>query len=235
MDTLKTRLLNLEKQVNELKTTVSSLQAMPLSKPIVNVVYPTEEFVVYDLTEELNTLKFYYTKREINGNKCYQYHLINVTDEIEQYVAPWGITLLSYTSDPLKIEEQDYEIIRDNQINPPLTHPLRNERLHKLVKDEIDKYFFSVVDENTRIFNEDITILFSNEYKELPHISSFITPFNKYHRISYTIKSLTTKNVVYTIRQDLKQDRNLNQNPTDLKLHLHIRGIPIEQNTDLLN
>ena len=234
MDTLKTRLLNLEKEVNELKSTVSSLQAMPLSKPIVNIVYPTEEFVVYDITEELNTLKFCYTKREINGNKCFQYLLKNVPDKIKQYISFWGIELLSFTPDPLKIEDYEYEIIRDNQINPPLTHPLRDERLYKLVKDELDKYFFSVVGGgDTLIFNEDITIVFSNEYKELPHISSYTTPFNKYDKISYTIKSLTTKQVVFTIRQDLTSHKF--QNPTELKIHLNIRGIPVEQNTDLLN
>ena len=224
MDTLKTRLLNLEKEVNELKSTVSSLQAMPLSKPIVNIIYPTEEFVVYDITEELNTLKFCYTKREINGNKCFQYVLINVPDKIKQYVG--GLALLSFIPDPLKIEDYEYEIIRDD--NPPL----RDERLYKLVKDELDKYFFSVVDD-TLIFNEDITIVFSNEYKELPHISSYTTPFNKYDKISYTIKSLTTKQVVFTIRQDLTSHKF--QNPTELKIHLNIRGIPVEQNTDLLN
>lgn len=255
METVKGKILNLEIKIKELE---SKLQHMggstPLSKEIRHDILSNEEFIEYNLYEDLFTLKFAYRQRIDHGRtekKYYEYYLLNPTDEMKDIVGDYNsmnnpdgspIVLMSFCEQPNKLEEYGYEL---KVVDP--SGPLGNEKNRKKIKQELDKYFFSVADIcscgiRPTIFHQEITFPFKREYERLPHFTYYITPFSECSHIVASVKSLTTKEITFTFTQRHNRGdptvlpSHMYNIPEDASLHVNIRGITsINDTIDLLS
>lgn len=262
MDTVKTRLLALESKISTLDSIITKMSgSITTSRPLANHhIFPTEEFIEYPLFEEMNTMKFLYKQKIDHGRtekKYYEYSLVNPTEEMIELLGfgtppdfsgsddGYPIRLISFCDTPDKVETYGYEVILSDWKNPYV--PLSDERKVKRVRDELDKYFFQVSDIcscgiRPSLFPSEIQIQFRNEYEYLPHVSFYLTPFQESSHLVCTIKSLTTKQVVFTIVQRYTRgerpilSKAAYSIPSDLMIHLHIRGIPTKKTeTDLFS
>lgn len=257
MDTVKTRLLSLESKVSTLESNITKISGSTPSSLPNHHVFPTEEFIEYPLFEEMNTMKFLYRQKIDHGRtekKYYEYSLVNPTEEMIEIIklgAPpdfhgWDdIKLISFCDSPEKVEMYGYEVLLRDWNNPNI--PLSDERKEKKIRNELDKYFFQFSDVcsceiRPSLFPSEIQIQFRNEYEYLPHLSFYLTPIQESSHLVCTIKSLTTKQVVFTIVQrHIRGDRPILSKaaysiPPNLMLHLHIRGIPLKKTEiDLLS
>jgi hypothetical protein len=252
METVKGKLLALETKIKELESKINSVSGVtPKIEQNNHTVFPNEEFIEYNLFEELQTLKFAYKQKVDHGKtgrKYFEYYLLNPTEEMEaivgkiniimEYESP--IQLMSFCDSPENLEDYGYEIIVKD-----LSGPLSNEINRNKIKKELDKYFFQVADIcncNIRptIFPKEISIRFRNEYERLPHISYYLTPFQDSLKVKSYIKEITKKQVIIIFTQHhakgerciLPKDQYYT--PEDIQLHMHVRGLQKKESVDLL-
>lgn len=251
MDTIKGKILNIEKKMDEIEKRLNiSEKKTPASNNNNIYITSSEEFGECMIEDEVNAFRFVYTKKMDEKGEYFEYTLINPTDKIksvmcDEYGNEANVILISYTKDPAKIEDVGYEI--KSQLQNP--NPLNNLQNRNIIKEELDKYFFRVSDIcgcNIRPvnFDQDITIQFKRKYKILPHLSIYITPFDKTENISWKIKELTLTNAIITFcfpqitgsKLTAYQHRlNKYKTPEGLTLHYSVSGILEQEDVNLLD
>jgi hypothetical protein len=237
MDRLKQTISRLEKDVDELTQYHKKTIGIPPSTGSIHYSTSSQEFGEYKL-DEMDTFNFtvqYYKNiNTIPQTETYIYNLKNPSAELRAYLHVQG---KSFTSNQWsQIKPDDYEKYCMEQDGTPFvltkdirkclesklwafyneTRPTHESQINKNIKNEI---------------SEDITILFKNTYKILPHVLFYLTPImNK--GITCSIKEITCKKVVFTILNNTPNE----ETPSELKLHYHINGIVEEAQVDeLLN
>ncbi len=253
MDTLKTRLLSLEKKVVSLEQSLQVINnhKTSVSEPI-HYVTSTEEFFEIDIFEELNAFRFVYKKEtDAQGKPYFSYTLVNPSESMkhlmrDEHGNEENIIIKSYTQDPTKVEEFGYEF--NQHATYSMTHPLSNPSVRNHIRKELETYFFRVYDIcscNIRAvnFDQEITINFYKSYKTLPHFHIYCTPFPFTQNLSWKIKELTPSSITITFSfpqitgsklLQYSQRGTQFETPKDIRLHLWIHGVPKETNENLL-
>lgn len=252
MDTVKSRILTLEKQVATLEQTLQIVnkQKPGLSQPIAYVT-STEEFLELDIFEEVNAFRFVYKKRnDPIGLPCFEYTLLNPTESMKKSMTDIhgneeNITLISHTQDPSKLEENGYQLYFPQNASHPLGNPITKQK----IQEELNQYFFRVYDIcscdiRPVNFDQEITLRFRNTYRTLPHVSLYFSPFPTSESLSWKIKELTQSYLTIMIcfpripgGKLLHYSRRGTQyeTPPGLRLHCWIHGIPEQKEETLLD
>lgn len=249
MEKFKERILNLEKNFEQINSTVKSIKGSTIS------VHPSH-YSVYDKEQGETPLDEFDTFRfvKFNADKSFRnsengtpyqihnplYKLINPSKEIliyikngfsqvfpsqnnEQIISElknYSYILLSFST----MNENDFE----NSDFETYVYPSRECRsLPYAYKIKISPDVKKILDckvweiKHNYGFTQDITVDFKNTYKLLPHVSAYITPFTDAN-ISVKIKELTTKKVVFTMTYG--EDDNLDV-PNSACLHWLVNGM----------
>ena len=220
METLKQRVISLEKQIVALHSTQQ--HTTPRAPIHTNyAVLANEEFGVHPL-EELNVWRFIYSKE----GDSFRYSLLNPSNQMPKE----GVQLRSFVKNPADIETKGYEI----------TFPTKDTQF---VQSELDKYpfvFSDICKCNIRpvTFDQEITLSFQNEYSMLPHVHAFILPVP--NDLMIRLKSLSTKECTFIIQfprllpNELYHERNKNvfQSDWNSQLHFHVQGVQQKNTTE---
>jgi hypothetical protein len=249
MEKFKERILNLEKNFEQLNSTVKSIKGSTIS------VHPSH-YSVYDKEQgetpldEFDTFRFIkfnaddmHMRNSENGNP-YQiqnplYKLINPSKDLLPYiknglnqVCPslnnttiidrlniYSHILLSFST----MNENDFENSDFEMYLFPNHCKYGNSGFKIIVSNDIKKILDCKVWEfkPNYGFIQDITVDFKNTYKLLPHVSAYITPFTDAN-ISVKIKELTTKKVVFTMTYGERDNLDV---PNSACLHWLVNGM----------
>lgn len=248
MEKFKERIVNLEKNIEQLNHAVRSIKGTTIS------VHPSH-YSVYDKEQgetpldEFDTFRFVKFNadkgfRNSENGTPYQIHnplykLINPSKEIliyiksgfsqvfpsqnnEQIISELKIyshILLSFSKDRGDFENSDFETY---------VYPNKDCRsvpyAYKInISPEIKKILDSKVWEfkPNYGFTQEISVDFKNTYKLLPHVSMYITPFTDAN-ISVNIKELTKKKVIFTMTYGKEDNADV---PNNACLHWLVNGM----------
>jgi len=268
MEKFKERILNLEKNVVDLNSRVSSIQGTTISvHPSHYSVYdkeqgeiPLDEFDTFRFMRCGNAMDVMQSNGQPFKSMKPMYKLINPPKELRSYIKSNAISsiyqwsqssqhyitnldqelknrsdiLLSFsTNNESEIEQCEFEIyIFPNRGSRSIGSHGFNIRNSSDVKKMLSLKVWEISatsnsdssDNNWHRwipFTQTITVNFKNTYKLLPHVSAYITPFSEAN-ISFTIKELTKKKVVFTMSYG--EDDNLDV-PANACLHWLVNGM----------
>lgn len=198
----------LEKEMAALKDELATIKRLPVTGNT-HYVSSSSEFGEYSL-EELDTYRFKYVVSNGPGNiSYYSYTLTNPTPGISgfstQYipVEPYAFESYVMKGAPLGLTPENRKCLES--------------KLWEFAKMADN----SKGNRNNFTFSTTIVIPLTQNYKILPHVSFYVTPFAK-SELTVEIKELTTKQLTFKI--------NYGHGGTtpDLKLHYSISGITQE-------
>ena len=206
MEKFKQSIATLEKEMAALKDELATIKGTVPVTGNTHFVAAGQEFGEYSL-EELDTYRFKYVVSNGPGNiSYYSYTLTNPTPGIS-----------GFSTQYIPVEPDAFESYVMNGAPLGLTAENRKCLESKLWE------FAKLVDNskgnrNNFTFSTTIVIPLTQNYKILPHVSFYVTPFAK-SDINVEINEITTKQVTFKI--------NYGHGGTtpDLKLHYAISGI----------
>ena len=259
MERFKQSILDLQKDVTELKQNLQTIRGSPPSRGSLHYSAASQEFGEYSL-EELDTFRFItkWTPDGVNTFK-YSYELMNPTPELTSYLRLQGKV---FNTNSL-VNPDDYEsYCMGKRTGTPF---VLTKEIQKCLESKLWEYICIMAygyETHTpkptppqngvkQIFETTIIIPFTHTYKIPPHISFYISPISDTPNgiNSCTIKEITTKQAVFYVKygnyeyrectgqqkQRLQDNIDIIMDP-NLKLHYSISGI-LEHNTvdNLLN
>ena len=249
MEKFKERIVNLEKNIEQLNHAVRSIKGTTIS------VHPSH-YSVYDKEQgetpldEFDTFRFVkfhvdnMNMRNSEGGNGYEIHkpfykLINSSKELLPYiknglnqVCPsfnntaiidrlniYSNILLSFSTD----NESEFENSDFEMYLFPNHCKYGSSGLKIIVSSDIKKILDSKVWEfkPNYGFTQEISVDFKNTYKLLPHLSMYITPFTDAN-ISVNIKELTKKKVIFTMTYGKGDNADV---PNNACLHWLVNGM----------
>ena len=209
MEKFKQSIATLEKEMADLKTELAAIKgAVPVTGNT-HFVAAGQEFGEYSL-EELDTYRFKYVVSNGPGNiSYYSYTLTNPTP---------GISGFSTQYIPVDPDAFESYVMKGAPLGlTPENRKCLESKLWEFTKLPDN----SKGNRNNFTFSTTIVIPLTQNYKILPHVSFYVTPFAK-SELTVEIKELTTKQLTFKI--------NYGHGATtpDLKLHYSISGITQE-------
>ncbi len=246
MESFKQNVLNLKKVVEKLEQRVSILEG---TKSFSECHFVTTQGEYGEQSLDLDTFRF--SKGEYselkNGYK-YSYGLLNPTAELKKECTMLLCGRLDYhgfyiLTNNNEIIDYNYEdgVIYTGQLQPiPLT---------KRLKEILDEKFFETVEKfggdspyaSSSFGKRIIEISFKHTYKIRPHISFYITPFDK-DIIPFISDNIANKKIISADIIEVTQKNckirivfgiDTTIMPNDLVLHYSIQGI-IDEPTEIL-
>ena len=222
MEKFKQSIATLEKEMAALKDELASIKGSSPARENAHYVAAGTEFGEYSL-EELDTFRFKYVVSNGPGNiSYYSYTLTNPTT---------GLSAFSTQYIPVEPDAFESYVMKGAPLGlTPENRKCLESKLWEFAKiPDVSK-------ENRKnfVFSTSIVIPFrprgatatsslTQNYKILPHVSFYVTPFMNTDT-TVEIKELTTKQVIFKINYG----HGGNTTSPDLKLHYAISGIVVE-------